>query len=247
MTTPNDPPRILSQPSGFLHDAVAAAKGEVPSPEKLLLLQGKIAAAAAAGLGAGATSSAGAGAGATSLATTAKSVLWVKIAGAVVAGSVAVSGAAYLAQPNASPAPSILMQTAPVAPSAVVPPAGLATEEASAVPVASLPLASASSNYVQAAPTSTKSHSADLTEETRLLSGAQQALAANPAEALRIAETHRKAFPTGVLSQERDALVVEALVKQGRMVEAKRAAAAFARNYPGSSHQRRIQDLVGDN
>lgn len=245
MSTHDDPPRLLADPSrsmGALHDALVAARSELPAPERLAVLQGKLAAATAA------AGAAGTGAAATTSISVAKGALWLKIA-VVVAGVSAIAGTAIVAISPKREAPAAASSSLPSAstPTSAVPIASVAFEDASAPsadpqPVATL--ASVSPIASSAPPISTRT-SADLTEETRLLTEAQRALASNPTEALRICEAHRKTFARGVLAQERDAVVVEALVKQGRLGEAKRAAAAFARSYPGSSHLRRISDLVG--
>lgn len=241
MSTQNDPPRLLADianmegSQSLLRDALAAAKTELPTPERLLALQGKIAIATSTG-----TAAVGAGA------TVAKSALWLKIA-LVAAGALVITATAVVMTsqkheaPPPPPPPHTLLQHTPITP----PFLASATEDASSPTRNTLPLPT-SGPVATATPLPTKAPTADLTEETRLLTEAQRALGSNPGEALRLCETHRKTFAAGLLSQERDAVVVEALMKQGRRSEAKRAAAAFARNYPGSSHLRRISDLVGD-
>jgi hypothetical protein len=62
---------------------------------------------------------------------------------------------------------------------------------------------------------------------------------------LRLCSEHAKHHPRGALSQERDVLIIEALVGLGRTVEASARAEQFRRAYPGSSHLRRIELLVG--
>lgn len=241
MSLPNDPPRLSAGSPDFLREALAAAKVDQPSPERILLLQSKVSAMAAGGAATG-----GAGAG---VAAQAKTAAWVKIAVAVGSASVlAVTGASMIGRsapdrgPDPARASSSLAQPV-VTPSAS--PSSIAIEDASVESPSAWPPAHA---VPSAPPTSAsqKPQSNDLSEETRLLGRAQQALHSNPSEALRVCERHRKEFPRGVLSQERDAVVVEALVLSGRKAEAKRAAAAFAQTYPGSSHLRRITDLVSD-
>jgi outer membrane protein assembly factor BamD (BamD/ComL family) len=69
-------------------------------------------------------------------------------------------------------------------------------------------------------------------------------MGANPAEALRALEEHRARFPQGTFAQEREVLAIEALVRLGRRAEAEARAAAFARQFPGSAHRRRIAVLL---
>ena len=236
-----DPPRLLGGESTLLQRALAAAKSELPSAEKLALLEGKLAVATAAAGGAGA----GVGTGVAA----AKSALWLKAAIAFAGASVIAVTTVVVMQPkDVAPTPQGAAVSAQLPPAQFSAPQAVATEEASAETREPLPVASAPKSAPSLAPAAatTKTASSDLTEETRLLTEAQHALASNPGAALRLCDQHRAKFGAGVLSQERDAVVVEALVKQGRRTEAKRAAAAFARNYPGSSHLRRITDLVAD-
>lgn len=70
-------------------------------------------------------------------------------------------------------------------------------------------------------------------------------LQGEPAAALKIIEIHRRRFPHGVLSEERDALRIEALGNAGRTDEACRAAQAFHGAYPGSLLARAVADVCG--
>jgi hypothetical protein len=78
-----------------------------------------------------------------------------------------------------------------------------------------------------------------------LLQRAQDALRSNSSSALSIANEHRKAYPDGLLAQEREVIAVEALEKLGRGAEAEQRATAFVRRHPGSSHISRLSTLVG--
>jgi len=51
-------------------------------------------------------------------------------------------------------------------------------------------------------------------------------------------------FPDGVLTQEREAITIEALVHTGRLEEARAGLGTFAARYPGSGYLRRLQALV---
>lgn len=74
-----------------------------------------------------------------------------------------------------------------------------------------------------------------LAEEKKLVEGARAKLVAGDAPgALALLEIHRQRFPRGGLSEEREALAVEALVKAGRYDEARRRAAAFRQRVPNS-------------
>lgn len=82
-------------------------------------------------------------------------------------------------------------------------------------------------------------------EEARLVGRAREALrSGDPALALRVLYESSRRFPHGVVRQEREALLVEALVRLGRRDEAMRVATAFERNYPNSPYAARVQGLV---
>lgn len=71
--------------------------------------------------------------------------------------------------------------------------------------------------------------------ELRLLQGAQAAYAGRAySRALSLVAEHRRRFPRGRLTEEREALRVRALSKAGRAPEAERAAKAFAERFPRS-------------
>jgi hypothetical protein len=80
------------------------------------------------------------------------------------------------------------------------------------------------------------SASADtLDRELRLLGAARRSLARGQVDAaLGALEEHARAFPNGVLAEERAALYVRALCDAGNEPEARRRLAAFREHYPGS-------------
>ena len=77
-----------------------------------------------------------------------------------------------------------------------------------------------------------------------MLERAQDALKSRPREALALCDEHARAFPNGMLAQEREVIAIEALMKTGREQEARARAARFASRYPGSSHARRVDTLL---
>jgi len=79
----------------------------------------------------------------------------------------------------------------------------------------------------------------------RLLERAQDALRNRPAEALALCADHGRRFPNGMLAQERDAIAVEALAKSGNRAGARARLDLFEKRYPGSTHTRRLEALVG--
>jgi hypothetical protein len=70
-------------------------------------------------------------------------------------------------------------------------------------------------------------------------------LEGEPAAALKAIDIHRRRFPHGALSQERDALQIEALGSAGRTDEACKAAQVFHGAYPGSLLARAVEDVCG--
>lgn len=85
---------------------------------------------------------------------------------------------------------------------------------------------------------------AQLGAEMRYLSRARELIEQHPAEALGIIEEHRRNYPNGVLSEEREAFAVEALVACGRADEAERRYYDFQRAYPHSQLGTRLARLM---
>src|SRR4029077_21055001 len=146
--------------------------------------------------------------------------------------------------PGKAPRPSAVVAPAPaVAPPATaptVPPADEAAPWGDAPP-------SSETGEARPAPVVRRKLRAPpsrLPEETTLIKEARQALREGDApRALRVLETCRRAFPVGVLEQERDRLLIEALVKDGRASEASARAAEFLRKYPDSPHAGDVRAL----
>jgi hypothetical protein len=81
--------------------------------------------------------------------------------------------------------------------------------------------------------------------ELELLREAQRLQASEPAAALAVVARHLRLFPSGILAQEREVVAINALMRLGQREAARARAAAFLRQYPGSVHAQRIQELVG--
>lgn len=82
--------------------------------------------------------------------------------------------------------------------------------------------------------------------ELDLLKRAHRALAASPSDALRALDEHAIRFPHGVFEQEREVLAIEALMKAGRVAEARARATSFRTAFPHSALDRRVGVLVGE-
>lgn len=176
--------------------------------------------------------------------------------------ALAVAGAAWLARSGDEPAPppSAPALIAPASPTEPAPPPApeRSTEEAvlgdppTPPPVSSRDprtpaRAPAVSPTTANAPAPTSADAVGAPPEASLLARAHdELLRGAPADALGTATEHARAYPRGMLSQEREVIAIEALVALGRRDEARRRAAAFHRSYPGSSHADRVDRLAGD-
>lgn len=65
-----------------------------------------------------------------------------------------------------------------------------------------------------------------------------------PNEASALLARHRRDFATSALSEERERIAIEALVRAGQRDDAARAAMRFREQFPGSAQQSRIDALV---
>jgi hypothetical protein len=81
-------------------------------------------------------------------------------------------------------------------------------------------------------------------DEPQLVERARKALATDPRRALTLAQEHRRRFPAGALSVERDVIVLEALARSGQTAEARRRALAFEARYPKSIHLPQVRALL---
>jgi hypothetical protein len=247
MKRDDDPERLLSSSSSedaALRALLAAGRDELPREAQLAALATKLGPILGPG-GGGGGGGGGAGPGhagaaikAAGGATLAKAIAAV-VAGAVV--SVAVWRLGRSAPVDTSPiaaAPSIQASTPPMAMSAeTAAPAAIAP---SATMAATAPRAS-----VAPRPTSSSPSPDDPDREVKLLQRAQDALAVDQTEALAICAEHARTFPHGLLAQEREVIAVDALVRLGRMDEARERGERFAATFPSSTHRQRIETLLG--
>jgi len=81
--------------------------------------------------------------------------------------------------------------------------------------------------------------------ELELVSAARRSVSTDAAHALALTAEHARIYPDGILSEERDALRIRALIGVGRIADARRQADAFHRGYPHSVHWRGISALLG--
>jgi hypothetical protein len=136
-------------------------------------------------------------------------------------------------QPNAiaAPAETVLDPTPSVLTESATPPA-----EAKALP---RPGAS------HTAPAEASSASDDaLAGEAKLLNQAHDAMSTDPRKALTIAGEHAKLYPHGQLAAERELILVQALVKLGRVREAEARGRALRKSTPNSIYGERLDTIL---
>jgi hypothetical protein len=219
-------------------ELIAAERGR-PEPPDELKAQARARLAALLGPSAGLGAASGDVPLATSDAGAASAVAGsgaVKLVAAFIAGGALGGGSVYAIMdarpPPALPAPSVTVVARPAetaSPTASAPLAPNLSARASAEPA--LP----SAHRPPPPTTQPKTGDAQLAQERALMERARSALArGDSSEALRATGQHAKSFPRGRLSEEREALAIQALAAAGRRSEAEQRAASFERYYPNS-------------
>jgi len=85
---------------------------------------------------------------------------------------------------------------------------------------------------------------ADELTEIELIDRAQRALAHQPKVARQWLDEHMRRFPDGTFVQERETVAIEALAREGRLVEARARASEFRTRFPQSTYLRRIDAVL---
>ena len=181
-------------------------------------------------------------------------VPWVLVGGVVAAtvgGVVAIRSTQVSETPSASRARSAMPSSAmpssampsSAMPSSAMPSSALgpelSQERTQEVAVPKRPLVHPPSAVAEPAREAGSLHS-----EARLLAQARAQLTTDPRATLGACEQHQREFSRGVLSQEREVLAVEALVRLGRTAEAQARVARFRAKFSGSPHLPRLEALV---
>jgi len=83
-----------------------------------------------------------------------------------------------------------------------------------------------------------------LEREMNALAEAKHALAEDPLRALELARQGNREFPRGMFREERDHILLLALIGAGRLDEAKRLAVPYLQNHPNSPFARRVQNAL---
>jgi hypothetical protein len=133
-------------------------------------------------------------------------------------------------EPTTEPAPGELARVEPARAKRVVttPPQARRRPPASAPPRAA----------------STTPGPTDVRSELELLARARRVLAADPGRALALTAEHARQHREGVLSQEREVLAIEALVRLGRRELAASRAGRFLEDHPESAHRVRLAAVL---
>lgn len=238
MNEPGDPKRLADVPSSELGRLMASAERDLPSDQELAALAERLGSVLGPAHGApsvprGYSLLAKLGV-VTGLAALIGAGLFAarKHAGQATPTSVvpALTSAAIKALPE--------LVTSP-APAADAPPAPAITAVASSTSAPTSPLPS---TRIAVEPSKSSARAAGGPSEPALLEQARRVLASDPAAALALTGQHATLFPRGVLAQEREVIAIEALRRLNRSAEADRRAAAFAKAFPGSVHQRAVED-----
>jgi hypothetical protein len=236
MTRPSDPGRLSdATPPSPLGQLLSSAERDLPSEQELAQLAARL-----GGVLDAAPVPAAAAPGSSLLV---KAGVAVGVAGLVI-GGLWLSHRPRLAAPASTRAPSSSLSLAAPravdqAPTAPAPTSVASTPNAPSSEPAPKPAALRKS---LAEPVKSAAASADGLSEPALLEQARRALTNSPATALALTNQHAARFPRGVLAQEREVIAIEALRRLGRSAEADRRAAAFGQAFPGSAHQRMVED-----
>jgi hypothetical protein len=91
---------------------------------------------------------------------------------------------------------------------------------------------------------SSRAPTRDSRDELVLLEQAHRALGAAPKRALEATVLHAKRFPNSQFAQERELLAIDALRRLSDRPHARARAERFLVQYPGSSHARRVRELL---
>jgi hypothetical protein len=249
MTEPQDPPRLLDDERSpeRLRALVHASHDDIGTTEDVKRLESRLLPLIWPAVppptpgpsGTAGTTSAATGASAAVVKAGAAVGVVLALAGGVVWVSKSTSGVdAGHAAPSAAPRRSNAPASEEVRPS---------TTDTSDLAGAAEPSAPGDSPRASPPVTSkdrTPSQSASISEAD-LLGRAQASLRTDPARALSLADEHRREFPNGVLSQEREVLSIEALERLGKHQDAVARADRFMRSYPGSAHRSKVNAVVG--
>jgi len=262
MKNAEDPPRLAdtSLSGAVLGAGIAAARERGPSEAQMRALRegvfagiGITAIAASSGLASGGAKAGGLVAHGWWTAAVTKVALAVVVGGAVTGGTVAAwrehrraSVAVRTVRPATGPTGAVPPPPAPTSPGGVQLRAPTpAAEPLERLAIAPAPAIASRGNVPPRARDERRTASA-FAAELELLGRARAALGHDPAAALALTTRHGRLFPGGLLEQERDVLVIEALVALDRRDEAADRARSFWRRYPQSPYADKVRRTLSD-
>jgi hypothetical protein len=163
----------------------------------------------------------------------------------VAGGAVVVAGALALvtqrAPTGAAPSVTATNSSPAAAPSSQAVPAATAPEAQTPAKDERAPAA----NGRHAAPAEATSITEDaLAGEAKLLNQAHAAMSSDPRQAYAFASAHAKRYPRGQLAAERELIMVQALVKLGRVGEAETRARALRKSAPSRIYGERLDAIL---
>lgn len=164
----------------------------------------------------------------------------------IAGGAVVVAGALALVEQRASPPnPALSPPATNSSPAAVVPTALPAPTVPQAQPSASPDERAPAASTAHVAPAEAASSSEDaLAGEAKLLNQAHSAMASDPRKAHALASEHAKRYPRGQLAAERELILVQALVKLGRVREAEARGRALRKSALSSIYGERLETIL---
>ena len=111
-----------------------------------------------------------------------------------------------------------------------------------AMPSVQVPVAEASRAVERRTSTPRAAEPAGIDVEAPIIAAALRALKADdPARALALLDGHRKRYPSGVMTEDREALRISALCRTDRAAEAVRLRTTFFQRWPDSTHAARVR------
>jgi hypothetical protein len=255
LTTPDSIPPLPPELDELLGAARPLDAAPMDARERLARRVALSAAVSVAAAGTVAGAAANAGESTLTLKSAAVKTLWSPLAQKIAIGlaSFALGGGVGAAvQSSLAPAPVAVHAAAPASQAAAAEPArapaAAAPSDIPTVAIGDLPAAPPSARPRAASPSASASVSAaaGLADERRLLDGARAALSrGEPSQALGPLDEHTRRFPHGVLTEEREALAIQALARSGRTTEAADRASRFDKTYPTSLMMPAVKDALG--
>lgn len=82
--------------------------------------------------------------------------------------------------------------------------------------------------------------------EAAIIASAMRSLRSDPAAALAQTELHARHHPSGAMSEDREVIAIDALVRLGRRADADARATRFREAHPGSPSNRRIERILAN-